>query len=220
MNRLTCLLICFFIGGCTLNNIDDCPNNNIGDSICIGGSDILFRYLENKIEIKNYLGDFENLQLRAEDKSFTPNVEEKLFYVTFDKPGTHHLRLIDKTKNIILSERKFSVASAPLPTPSVYNVTPHEHMTSKQQLLTSKGIYAELYNWQVNFRYPIIEFSVLSIDSGKMVKIKNKGGNFNNQQKKWIESLNSGDFLIITDILIETPDKINRKLSSLVYEIK
>ncbi len=220
MNKFVYLSIYLFILSCNLNNIGDSLNNSIDDNICISGSDILFRYLENKIEIKNYLGNFKNLQLVTKNKSFTPNIEKKLFYVTFDKPGTYNLKLIDKTKNIVLGERQFSVNPAPLPTPSIDNIRSSENVIFKQQLVKLKGIHAELYNWQINFRYPIVSFSVLSVDSGKIIKIKNEGNEFNNKQKKWIKSLKSGDFLIITDILIRTPDKINRELSPLIYEIQ
>jgi len=200
------IFIFIILYGCS-NKIDSC--------ISIDYRTLLFAGLPNYLKVENYPYSSNNLLLKIDGKELAAN-ENCIFQVSVKKHGEYGIQLRDIKSNKILLTESVKFKRLPSPVASIKSIRSRKRI-SKQQILLANELSSQLLNWGYNIRMPIKQFAVFNFENQQ--KIFTKNAFFNSEQRKVIEGLNSGEYLLICDISVEMPNKEIRNIAPLLYEI-
>jgi hypothetical protein len=185
--------------------------------IVLEGNNILFSGAPNIVRIKNYHGSSENLIIRLAGKDYYP-IHEFTYEINALIAGRFEAELFDLKSNKVLLIQPFYFKELPLPSASLPSIRDGEKTIGKNQLLAQLGLECQIKNWDYNITYPIETFSILNFE-GKA--ILSNGSKFSVEQKKYLEGLKSGDYLIIFEIFARMPyGRKTKELAPVIYQIK
>ena len=212
------IIVAFFLNG--LNScVDRIKQEDSIECISIESKNILYIGVPNMVSVKGYNGSESNLVLRYNEKIHDPK-SEHTFDIRVERLGIIEIEVLNLPSNTVLASYTFRAKHLPLPTPSLSYVANNKDKIGKKELMAQKGIASQILNWGYKINCPIKQFTVLSFTDEIRREASANGPHFNDKQKDILESLHSGDYLIIMDIIAQLPHGELGKLQPLVYKIK
>lgn len=210
----TLLLLILIFSSCSSKE----SSMNLNNEVYIESKRFLFVGVPNTVYIENFSGQISDLQLIIDEDTIYSS-SSNFFRVSVEQSGIYNLKLYDIKTRKLLAEKIFKSKPFPPLTPYIDNGNPSINKVYTKQLLMTRKLQSELFNWDVTLRCPIVSFSILVMVDGEERKISSNSAELNQKQKELIGLLKSGQHLIITDIVAELPNKTLQKLQPLVYEI-
>lgn len=187
------------------------------ECIFLEGNNLLFTGVPNIVRIKNNYGSSEGLVIRLAGKDYYP-IYEFTYEIFTPIVGRHEVELFDIKSNKVLFVQPFHFKELPLPSASLPSIRAGEKTIGKSELLTQIGLECQIKNWDYKINFPIETFSVLGHEG---MAILSNGSKFSAAQKKYLNDLNSGDYLIIFEIIVKMPFGQNSKeIAPVIYQIK
>ncbi|MBI4645702.1 MAG: hypothetical protein HY738_03655 [Bacteroidia bacterium] len=91
---------------------------------------------------------------------------------------------------------------------------------TKNKLLKTKGIIAELKNFVFDLSFQIIGFTLMTESSpGTYTEKNTESGDFSKEQKKLISETKVGQYIFIKDIRVKGPDGKMRIINDMIFKI-
>ena len=91
---------------------------------------------------------------------------------------------------------------------------------SAGKLKVQRGVVAELKDFVFDLRFHVVSYEMTYAAKGKdLITSRAKGAKFTTQMKSVLKRAKKGDFVFFQEIKVRGPDKLTRKLPSLVFEV-
>jgi gliding motility-associated protein GldM len=145
-------------------------------------------------------------------------------YVVYpDKPGRKTvitvLAELEGGTEITIGSMDFRVKSVPDPVATVAGK--NEGIISKNLLLAEQGVFAEIPDFDFEMNFKVSSFDVVfTTRDGFTVEKRSPNNRFTEEQLVLMKNLNSGNRLIIENIVAKGDDGSTRNLSAISFKIR